>query len=1047
MAPSQPNPPEAANSSKSLVDALSSVALGRQLWVVVIVVNAALLLLAALSLADSRTRQLESALHATEQLTHLIAQDVDNEYEKIDLVLRTVAGNFGEQRRSGAANLENWLQSQHRLNPQLNVLRVADASGQVIYAPDAARRLRANLSDRAYFQRLRDDPAAGVQVFGPVVGRTTGQTVMILARRLVNDHGEFQGVVLGSIRLDFFYQRFARLLSAEGATIAVRDGDLKLLMHYPESPGVAAGASDDPPPPYLDAWRRHPGTGSYRGASGTDGIERLGSYRQSETFGFYVNMGIPVDSVLTTWYRHLKLMSAFWLLFVALSILLARQLQLAWREQHRAVVLHRESEQRLRLVAENTAEYICGVNPDRSISFVNRPVPGLDPDQVAGGDIFSLFPAAVRLVASSVLEGCFLLQESGEFEYEAAGSRGEPRSYWAQATPVVIGGEVATVVITMTDITERKRFEQQVLNSRELLRQFLDHFPGVAYAKDESLQVVMASRGFKALLGLEPREMIGRRNGELFPRQMAEKMDADERQVLVDGKTRVIEEELAGRVYESTKFRIAQHESWLLAGITVDVTQRQRAAARVEMLLRLSALGGTVGEREFIDAGLRMAETLTGSKIGFLHFVNDDQETIQLASWTAGALKNCEAIDDARYPISQAGIWADCFRRREAVMFNDYPACADERGLPEGHAALQRLVSVPVIEDGQVRMMLGVGNKLDDYDDFDLQSVRLIGNDLWRVVRRVRVEQALTQHLAELTELNRKLAQAQNQLLQSEKMATIGQLAAGVAHELNNPIGFVQSNLGTLSAYVDDLLEIVDCGAKSVEKHGDAATAKAYRELAAKKDLAFLREDVGQLLAESKDGADRVRRIVQNLKDFSHVSDDEWTWADLHKGLDSTLNIVWNEIKYKAEVEKRYTALPEVFCVPSQLNQVFMNLLVNAAQAIEGKGKIIIASGLVAGEEAPPAAAAVADQGQAVWIEISDTGKGIPAENLVRVFDPFFTTKPVGQGTGLGLSLAWSIIQKHHGSLTVDSTVGVGTTFRITLPIEGKATPGVPSNE
>jgi PAS domain S-box-containing protein len=817
-------------------------------------------------------------------------------------------------------------------------------------------------------------------------------------------------------------------------------------MRYPESPAVAADVIDQTAPAYRDAWRRFPGSGSYRGVSAIDGLERLGSYRQSEFFGFYVNMGLTLDSVLVTWHRHLKLMSTFWLLFVALSIYLARQLQLSWREQDRVMALHRESEQRLRLVAENTAEYICGVNPDRSISFVNRPLPGQAPDQGVGGDIFSLFPAAIQLVASSVLESCFLLQEGGEFEYEAAGSRGELRSYWAQVTPVVIAGEVATVVITITDITERKRFEQQVLNSRELLRQFLDHFPGVAYARDESLRVVMASRGFKALLGLEPREMIGRRNGELFPRELAEQMDADERQVLVDGKTRVIEEALGGRVYESTKFRIAQHESWLLAGITVDVTQRQRAAARVEILLRLSALGGTVSEQEFVNAGLQMAETLTGSTIGFLHFVNEDQETIELTAWTAGALENCAAPHDAHYPISQAGLWADSFRRPEAMMVNDYAACAEKRGLPEGHAPLQRLISVPVIEDGLVRMLMGVGNKPDNYDDFDLQSVQLIGNDLWRVVRRARVENTLTRQLAELTELNRKLAQAQNQLLQSEKMATIGQLAAGVAHELNNPIGFVQSNLGTLTGYVDDLLEIVDFAGKCVEKHGDAATQKNFRELAARKDLVFLREDVGQLLAESKDGADRVRRIVQNLKDFSHVSDDEWIWSDLHKGLDSTLNIVWNEIKYKAEVDKRYTALPEVFCVPSQLNQVFMNLLVNAAQAIEGKGKITIASGLLADQDVPAEGAGDYHR-PSVWIEIGDTGKGIPAENLARIFDPFFTTKPVGQGTGLGLSLAWSIIQKHHGSLTVDSTVGVGTTFRITLPVDGRATPGVPSNE
>jgi signal transduction histidine kinase len=193
------------------------------------------------------------------------------------------------------------------------------------------------------------------------------------------------------------------------------------------------------------------------------------------------------------------------------------------------------------------------------------------------------------------------------------------------------------------------------------------------------------------------------------------------------------------------------------------------------------------------------------------------------------------------------------------------------------------------------------------------------------------------------------------------------------------------------------------------------------------KDLGFLRQDINQLLAESKDGTDRVRRIVQNLKDFSHVSEEEWSWADLQKGIESTLNLVWNEIKYKAEVDKQFGDLPAVYCMPSQLNQVFMNLLVNAAQAIESKGKITIRSGFEEGtlqEEAR------------VWIEIEDTGKGIPAENLTRIFDPFFTTKPVGKGTGLGLSLAWSIVRKHKGTIKVSSELGKGTTFLIVLPVE-----------
>lgn len=268
-----------------------------------------------------------------------------------------------------------------------------------------------------------------------------------------------------------------------------------------------------------------------------------------------------------------------------------------------------------------------------------------------------------------------------------------------------------------------------------------------------------------------------------------------------------------------------------------------------------------------------------------------------------------------------------------------------------------------------------------------------------------------------------KLQEAQSQLLQSEKMASIGQLAAGVAHEINNPIGYVYSNLGSLQKYLDDLFSVVEAYEKYeplLVQHQEAiAGIRAAKD---KADLAFLKEDVGALMNESREGITRVKKIVQNLKDFSHVgSDEEWQWADLRQGLDSTLNIVWNELKYKAEVIKEYGALPDVECLPSQLNQVFMNLLVNAGHSIEEKGTITIRTG---------------EQADGVWVEVSDTGKGIAPEHLNRIFEPFFTTKPVGKGTGLGLSVSYSIIQKHHGNINVASEVGNGTTFRIWLPVK-----------
>lgn len=274
---------------------------------------------------------------------------------------------------------------------------------------------------------------------------------------------------------------------------------------------------------------------------------------------------------------------------------------------------------------------------------------------------------------------------------------------------------------------------------------------------------------------------------------------------------------------------------------------------------------------------------------------------------------------------------------------------------------------------------------------------------------------------AQQTVLIQRLESAQNQLLQSERMASIGQLAAGVAHEINNPVGFVNSNLGALQRYVSDMLSLLSAYEVAESSLAEAALAP-LRQLKQRMDIEFLREDVRSLLLESQDGLKRVTRIVQDLKDFSHVDEAERQWADLEAGLESTLRVVAHEVKYKADVVKEFAGLPQIACFPFQLNQVFMNLLVNAAHAIEEHGTITLRTG---------------HDERTVWVEVQDTGKGIKPEHLQKIFEPFFTTKPVGQGTGLGLSLSYGIVQKHDGRIEVQSTVGQGTTFRIVLPKNG----------
>ncbi len=263
------------------------------------------------------------------------------------------------------------------------------------------------------------------------------------------------------------------------------------------------------------------------------------------------------------------------------------------------------------------------------------------------------------------------------------------------------------------------------------------------------------------------------------------------------------------------------------------------------------------------------------------------------------------------------------------------------------------------------------------------------------------------------------LQQAQARLLQSEKMAAVGQLAAGVAHEINNPIGFVSSNLGSLSGYVEHMLTLLAAYEK-IRPGMPASLRAGIDSLPAHAELAYIREDAPELLRESKEGLARVKRIVNDLRDFTRMDTADRAPTDIHAVLDSALQVVGNELKYKAEVVKAYATLPPVVCNAAQLGQVFVNLLVNAAQAIEGHGTITLCTGTAA---------------QAVWIDISDTGAGMAPEIQQRIFEPFYTTKPVGQGTGLGLSITWDIVKRHGGSLEVQSSPGQGTRFRITLPV------------
>lgn len=397
------------------------------------------------------------------------------------------------------------------------------------------------------------------------------------------------------------------------------------------------------------------------------------------------------------------------------------------------------------------------------------------------------------------------------------------------------------------------------------------------------------------------------------------------------------------------------------------------------------------------------------------------------------ANKERMSIEEIRVFLRYMSFWL-----RYHILTIDKPVAYQLQAIERGVSPKQAYMdSSQVACEAMPEVLAGLHHTYADLYDSQLNVVRQ--NNRLREVRNALeennrlLEVRVAERTAELTQANERLRQeyealervtgeldvTHKQLIQSDKMAAIGQLAAGVAHEINNPIGFVNANLGTLNNYVSLFVDLINFYEQVADELPLAIQEKllAYRQQI---EIDYIKADVIELLTESAEGLDRVKQIIQDLKNFARADDAVFVDADLIRGIDSTLNVVWNELKYKAHVHKEYTSIPLVRCVPSQINQVLMNMLVNAAHAIDKQGDIWIRTGVDA---------------ENVWVEIEDNGCGMTEEVRQRIFDPFYTTKPVGEGTGLGLSLAYSIIEKHHGSIDVTSEPGHGSVFRIVLPL------------
>jgi two-component system NtrC family sensor kinase len=624
------------------------------------------------------------------------------------------------------------------------------------------------------------------------------------------------------------------------------------------------------------------------------------------------------------------------------------------------------------------------------------------------------------------------LSEDGELpaiEIEASTGSGSRRVLEIKGQRVVLDDQ-ACVVLSGQDLSDMRHVQDSLLDMGRVLTQILENSPVATFVIDKAHRVTHWNSACAQTTGREASDVLGREDAwrAFYPRHRPLLAD-----LIVDGRVQQESEQLYGgrchpsphiaNAYEVESFfpDFGEGGRWLfftaapimdMHGQVVgaietlqDVTRRRQAED--ELRRHRNELESMVADRtaELLSTHHELNAFLENASVGIIATANNRV--------LRGNKKFAEMFELG--DISPHGLET----RRLFKSDDDFMALGriSRPFLSQGDSLLHEMEVCTLTGH---RLWVQIIAYMADHSEPTAGTWWLLQDRT--EVRRV--QQELELNYERIKQTNSRLAEAQNQLLQSEKMASIGQLAAGVAHEINNPVGFVSSNLGSLRGYIEPVFGLLALLKRMPAETLPAELAAELDRVDAAVDLDFVQEDLPQLLSESEEGLSRVKKIVQDLKDFSRVDHADWQDADLNAGLDSTLNVVMNEVKYKADVRKNYGALPSVRCIAAQLNQVFMNLIVNAAHAIPERGTITLTTRA---------------QGDWVYVEVSDSGTGMSDEVKRRIFEPFFTTKPVGKGTGLGLSLSFSIIQKHGGRIEVDSEPGVGTRFRVWIPVRSAA--------
>jgi len=564
------------------------------------------------------------------------------------------------------------------------------------------------------------------------------------------------------------------------------------------------------------------------------------------------------------------------------------------------------------------------------------------------------------------------------------------------------------------DITEQKNIEEELAIEQNLMSTLLDNLPDVIYFKDLDSRFIKINNAYLTKLELgEEKEILGKSDFDMFSFEHANEARNDELEIIRSGEPIIdkVEKETwsSGKItwVSSTKlpFRDSNGNITGTFGISHDITKQK------------------IAQEALLASQTKLTEAL---------------KIAHLAYWEYDVMQGQFIFNDQFYSLLHTSIAKEgtytLIPEQYAKRFyplEDLPLLKNkirdfiETTNPNYNSQFEHEI---LYADGGIGY---VSTRIFIEKDADNKTVKAFGamQDITHRILKEHEKQALEimlkQRNQELEETLSNLQQMQGSLVQSEKMASIGQLTAGIAHEINNPLAFVSSNMNRLKEYFQDITGLVNLWKEFSTTISDRIELKQnllqIETYSKDNDIDYAINDFSGMIQSVNDGIKRIKKIVEGLRGFAHMADGGYSNAQINESIDETLTIVWNELKYKAEIIKEYKALPLINCNLGEIKQVLVNLLVNAAHSIEEKGIITIRTFV---------------EGEYVFIKIEDTGCGIPNESLKRIFDPFYTTKPVGKGTGLGLWISSSIIEKHKGLLSVESKIGVGSIFTIKLPIK-----------